>query len=160
MQKRICPICDHPMRHEHYCSFCRQWIKEPHYVNATYYLNERHPDKETDCEYHNMGNDTHLGDTKSGTDTENTLLERIVLFFETHSSTTAGRQPQHYKPNQPLKSSNTAFQSSQKKTIASKKGKQTKNSGKGIVKIIVILVAVMYVVNFLYNINLALLWWV
>lgn len=40
------------MKHAHYCSFCRQWISEPHYLNVTYHLNERHPANETDCEYH------------------------------------------------------------------------------------------------------------
>ena len=53
MQRRICPICDHPIKYGHYCSFCKQWIRNPNYVNATYYLNERHPAHETDCEYHN-----------------------------------------------------------------------------------------------------------
>ena len=43
MQRRICPICDHPIKYGHYCSFCKQWIRNPNYVNATYYLNERHP---------------------------------------------------------------------------------------------------------------------
>ena len=55
MQRRICPICDHPIKYGHYCSFCKQWIRNPNYVNATYYLNERHPAHETDCEYHNAG---------------------------------------------------------------------------------------------------------
>ena len=50
MQRRICPICDHPIKYGHYCSFCKQWIRNPNYVNATYYLNERHPAHETDCE--------------------------------------------------------------------------------------------------------------
>ena len=55
MQRRICPICDHPIKYGYYCSFCKQWIRNPNYVNATYYLNERHPAHETDCEYHNAG---------------------------------------------------------------------------------------------------------
>ncbi len=42
--KRICPICDHVMQRAHYCRFCKTWIAHPNYVNATYYLNERHPD--------------------------------------------------------------------------------------------------------------------
>lgn len=52
MVKRICPICDHVMKGSHYCHFCRQWIRHPNQVNATYYLNERHPEHETNCEYH------------------------------------------------------------------------------------------------------------
>ena len=53
MQRRICPICDHPIKYGHYCSFCKQWIRNPNYVNATYYLNERHPKNEAHCSYHN-----------------------------------------------------------------------------------------------------------
>ena len=52
MQRRICPVCDHVMKHAHYCSFCRQWVSNPNYINATYYLNERHPAGEANCEYH------------------------------------------------------------------------------------------------------------
>ena len=52
MQRRICPICDHPIKYGHYCSFCKQWIRNPNYVNATYYLNERHPASEEHCSFH------------------------------------------------------------------------------------------------------------
>lgn len=158
MKKRICPICDHPMQHEHYCAFCRQWIKNPHYVNATYYLNERHPANEINCEYHNMGENTLEKDVKSGTDTVNALVERAKAFLETHSATTAGRQPQHYKSGQSVERRNNTYQPSQRKKENSMNGKQKKNSGKSIVKIIVIIFVILYAVNFLYNIILALLW--
>lgn len=46
MQRKICPICDHVMKSSHYCRFCKQWISNPHIVNATYYLNECHRDHE------------------------------------------------------------------------------------------------------------------
>lgn len=52
MLRKICPICDHPMKYNHYCSFCNQWVSKPNMVNATYYLNESHPAKEQNCEYH------------------------------------------------------------------------------------------------------------
>ena len=52
MQRKICPICDHVMKHGHYCSFCEQWVSRPNIINASYYLNERHPANETGCEYH------------------------------------------------------------------------------------------------------------
>ena len=52
MQRKICPICDHEIKHGKYCSFCRQWVSRPNIINATYYLNERHPANETGCEYH------------------------------------------------------------------------------------------------------------
>ena len=68
MQRRICPICDHPIKYGHYCSFCKQWIRNPNYVNATYYLNERHPAHETDCEYHNAGSASWETSARAGTD--------------------------------------------------------------------------------------------
>ena len=52
MMQRICPICDQVMKHAHYCSACRSWVKEPVYMNVTYYLNERHPKNEEHCSYH------------------------------------------------------------------------------------------------------------
>ena len=53
MMQRICPVCDQVMKHAHYCSACRSWVKEPVYMNVTYYLNERHPKNEAHCSYHN-----------------------------------------------------------------------------------------------------------
>lgn len=52
MAKRICPICDQIMKSKHYCSACRRFIKQPNIVNGGYYLNERHPFSEVECEYH------------------------------------------------------------------------------------------------------------
>ena len=53
MVKRICPICDQAMKGKHYCPVCRSYVKNPIIMNRDYYLNERHPVYETDCEYHN-----------------------------------------------------------------------------------------------------------
>ena len=53
MMQRICPVCDQVMKHAHYCSACHSWVKEPVYMNVTYYLNERHPKNEAHCSYHN-----------------------------------------------------------------------------------------------------------
>lgn len=75
MQRRICPICDHPIKYGHYCSFCKQWIRNPNYVNATYYLNERHPAHETDCEYHNAGSASWETSARAGTDAIRTLAD-------------------------------------------------------------------------------------
>ena len=52
MVKKICPVCDHVMRGNHYCRFCKRWVGHPNVIHATYYLNERHPEDETGCEYH------------------------------------------------------------------------------------------------------------
>lgn len=53
MMQRICPICDQVMKHAHYCSACHSRVKDPVYMNVTYYLNERHPKNEAHCSYHN-----------------------------------------------------------------------------------------------------------
>lgn len=53
MMQRICPVCDQVMKHAHYCSACHSWVKDPVYMNVTYYLNERHPKNEAQCSYHN-----------------------------------------------------------------------------------------------------------
>lgn len=55
MAKRICPICDQVIKKRHYCSACKRIIMHPNIVNGGYYLNERHPLSEKNCEYHNQG---------------------------------------------------------------------------------------------------------
>lgn len=52
MVQRICPICDQIMKSAHYCRTCRQWVKNPWVRDVDYYLNERHPQNEADCTYH------------------------------------------------------------------------------------------------------------
>lgn len=52
MEKKICPVCEHVMSGKHYCRVCRKWIWHPKVIHADYYLNERHPAQEENCEYH------------------------------------------------------------------------------------------------------------
>lgn len=52
MNKKICPVCDQVMKRKHYCMVCRQWVSNPRIQKTNYYLNERHPLKEEDCDYH------------------------------------------------------------------------------------------------------------
>lgn len=54
MVQRICPICDQAMKSAHYCKNCKSWVKHPYVRDAAYYLNERHPQDETGCSYHDM----------------------------------------------------------------------------------------------------------
>lgn len=60
MVQKICPICDQVMKHSHYCRNCKSWVKHPLVRDVTYYLNERHPRKESNCSYHGKiaGNQT------------------------------------------------------------------------------------------------------
>lgn len=73
MVKRICPICDQAMKGKHYCPVCRSYVKNPFIMNRDYYLNERHPVYETDCEYH----------TSAGTGKKagNPVASFILIFF-------------------------------------------------------------------------------
>ncbi len=52
MLRKICPICEQAMKLSHYCKNCRRFVKTPYVRDVTYYLNERHPEKEKNCEYH------------------------------------------------------------------------------------------------------------
>lgn len=52
MEKKICPVCEHVLSGNHYCRVCRKWIWHPKVIHANYYLNERHPAQEENCEYH------------------------------------------------------------------------------------------------------------
>lgn len=54
MVQRICPICDQVMKSAHYCKNCRSWVKHPYIRDAAYFLNERHPQDETGCSYHDI----------------------------------------------------------------------------------------------------------
>lgn len=47
-----CPICDQVMKSKHFCRNCMQFVRTPYVREVTYYLNERHPQDETNCEYH------------------------------------------------------------------------------------------------------------
>lgn len=53
MSQRICPVCDHVMTSAHYCKTCKSWVRHPHIMERSFYLNERHPEQEQGCTYHN-----------------------------------------------------------------------------------------------------------
>lgn len=54
MKKHICPICDKAMPTGHFCTNCKSWIKEPWTMDVNFYLNESHPQEESDCDYHDQ----------------------------------------------------------------------------------------------------------
>lgn len=64
MVKKICPICDQVMKSGHFCRNCRSWIKHPYEREMNYYLNERHPVNEAQCDYHGQ-NQPHSAGTAS-----------------------------------------------------------------------------------------------
>ncbi len=51
MKQKICPICDGKLK-GNYCPFCRKIVRNPVEWDVAYYLNERHPQWETGCDYH------------------------------------------------------------------------------------------------------------
>ncbi len=53
MKQKYCPYCDQKMETSHYCQECRRIVWHPYEQNVDYYLNERHPQSEQGCLYHN-----------------------------------------------------------------------------------------------------------
>ncbi len=62
MKKKICPCCDQVMKNGIYCKGCRRLVLRPVVWDVDYYLNERHPASETNCQYHG---DLHTGKMKA-----------------------------------------------------------------------------------------------
>lgn len=52
MVKKMCPVCDLPVGLGNYCPRCRKVIRKPYTQNVNYYLNERHPEFESECDFH------------------------------------------------------------------------------------------------------------
>ena len=55
MKQRYCPYCDQKMTSGLYCSGCKRIVWHPYVQDVDYYLNERHPQHESDCLYHDDG---------------------------------------------------------------------------------------------------------
>lgn len=58
MQKKMCPYCDQTINGM-YCRGCRRIVWKPQVWEVDYYLNERHPGTEANCQYHG---DLHTGE--------------------------------------------------------------------------------------------------
>ena len=67
MKRRYCPYCDQKMTSGLYCSGCKRIVWHPYVQDVDYYLNERHPQHESDCLYHDGGSE-YPGSRASGTD--------------------------------------------------------------------------------------------
>lgn len=59
MVKKVCPYCDQVMTEERYCRGCKRIVLKPVFWDVDYYLNERHPESEAQCQYHG---DLHTGE--------------------------------------------------------------------------------------------------
>ena len=51
MIRKICPVCDQLMKGQFFCEHCHSFVT-PKVMDVNYYLNERHPQGEFDCNYH------------------------------------------------------------------------------------------------------------
>lgn len=58
MKQKYCPYCDQKMTSDFYCEGCRRIVLHPYEQDVDYYLNERHPQNETDCLYHGIGEES------------------------------------------------------------------------------------------------------
>ena len=67
MKQRYCPYCDQKMTSGLYCSGCKRIVWHPYVQDVDYYLNERHPQHESDCLYHEGGSE-YPGSRASSTD--------------------------------------------------------------------------------------------
>lgn len=67
MKQKYCPYCDQKMTSGLYCSGCKRIVWHPYVQDVDYYLNERHPQHESDCLYHDGGSE-YPGSSASGTD--------------------------------------------------------------------------------------------
>ena len=72
MRDKYCPYCDQKMTSGLYCKGCKRIVLHPYWQDVDYYLNERHPQHETDCLYHNSGLETHKNRASSAAGASNT----------------------------------------------------------------------------------------
>lgn len=96
----VCPICDKKMMSKHFCTNCRSYIKEPFVREMTYYLNERHPEHEADCTYHQSdemrGYQTSSGAHQAAVPNQSSLSSRAALNEERSHSQPVPNQPTDY----------------------------------------------------------------
>ena len=67
MKQRYCPYCDQKMTSGIYCKGCKRIVLHPYMQDVDYYLNERHPQHESGCLYHDGGSE-YPGSSASSTD--------------------------------------------------------------------------------------------
>ena len=72
MKDKYCPYCDQKMTSGLYCKGCKRIVLHPYWQDVDYYLNERHPQQETDCLYHNSGLEPHKDRASSAAGASNT----------------------------------------------------------------------------------------
>ena len=131
MQRRICPICDHPIKYGHYCSFCKQWIRNPNAGSASWETSAR-----------------------AGTDAIRTLADRAKAYSQTQKAAGAGRQASVRTQNQ----NSMSYQTTQRRS-AVQQGKNQKKKGKmSLVLVILLILFALSGINYLYRMFMYFIW--
>ena len=154
MVRRICPICDQIMKSAHYCRNCKSFVRNPYIRETDYYLNERHPAHETDCEYHNAGSASWETSARAGTDAIRTLADRAKAYSQTQKAAGAGRQASVRTQNQ----NSMSYQTTQRRS-AVQQGKNQKKKGKmSLVLVILLILFALSGINYLYRMFMYFIW--
>lgn len=154
LQRRICPICDHPIKYGHYCSFCKQWIRNPNYVNATYYLNERHPRQRRTVSI--TMRDLPCGKRVQGQAQMPSARLRTGRRYipRCRKAAGAGRQASVRTQNQ----NSMSYQTTQRRS-AVQQGKNQKKKGKmSLVLVILLILFALSGINYLYRMFMYFIW--
>ena len=70
MKQRYCPYCDQKMTSGIYCKGCKRIVLHPYMQDVDYFLNERHPQHESGCLYHDGENSPGMQKEKKKTKQE------------------------------------------------------------------------------------------
>ena len=94
MKQRYCPYCDQKMTSGLYCSGCKRIVWHPYVQDVDYYLNERHPQHESHCLYHDGGSEypgSRASSTQGGKKKTNQEKKTADL-FQNMGNRTAGQR--------------------------------------------------------------------
>ena len=88
MKQRYCPYCDQKMTSGIYCKGCKRIVLHPYMQDVDYFLNERHPQHESGCLYHDGENSPGMQNEKKKTKQE----KRTADPFQNMGNRTAGQR--------------------------------------------------------------------
>lgn len=135
MKTKVCPCCDQPISGI-YCRGCRKIVLNPVVQDVHYYLNERHPENETDCSFH--------GKTTPETKTS----DRVMTPFEAEAKKAEIKERMQTRGQEPKSSAKISNASNTRKTVLNGNtlpSKKTAESRASIVGITIFMVVFMNV---------------
>ncbi len=150
MVQRICPVCDQVMKSAHYCRTCKRLVKNPWIREVGYYLNERHPQDERDCSYHEAASGQMARSGKPKVSAIPNVARKYTAEPNTRRQPMSERQNQErayqsYRPNNPAG------------TISTKKNVETIKNRR-LVNIIVVVIIIVYVLSMMLGGGLLSYW--